>query len=133
MEKDEVTDDPTISDSEGLWRRIHPIWAVPDKTLGKVRVSSAAFDDSADGSPLSVLIERLVKESGRTVDDVMDSYDGYFLASINSGDARQLGLGIEHTPTTEEPAHGSVHGKKTKSVKSKLAKRAQWVVAPSHR
>jgi len=131
MENHEYIDDPAIPNSEDLWRRIHPLWAVPDNNSGGWRVSSAAFDDSTDGSPLSVLLATVVAKTHRTADDVITHYAGYFLASITAGTAREYGQGIDPTPTPDEPAHASVFGKKTASIKRNLATRAKWVIAPS--
>lgn len=60
MTDQSYADDPTIADDAALWRRIHPTWAVADENRGRLRVSSAAFEDSPDGSPTSILIADVV-------------------------------------------------------------------------
>lgn len=124
-----LVDDKSILDEEDLWRRIHPKWAVRDENRGGLRISSAAFDDSADGSPLSVLRETVVRNGGRTPNDVMSPFvaEGYRLASLRAGDARANGQGVMSTPTPEEPAHASVFGRKPPGVKKALARAAVWV------
>ena len=56
MEADTLRDDPTIPDLAELWRRIPPWHLVKDDNLGRVRPSSAAFDNHPNGSPMSVLL-----------------------------------------------------------------------------
>ena len=124
-------DDVSISDDANLWRRIHPDWVVTDENRGGVRPSSAAFDDSDDGTPLSVVIEEAVLASGRDAAKILENYAGYSLAAFTAGAARANGQGVARTPTPEEPAHGSVFGKKTKSVKRRLSHASSWVIAPA--
>lgn len=129
MEWGRLTDDAAIPDGAGLWRRIHPSWVVRDENRGGVRVSSAAFDDSADGSPTSVLLRDVVHETGRDGNDVLRGYDGYGLAAITAGHARGCQQGISRNPPVAgEPAHAFLFGRKTKSLKRCLAQHAEWVI-----
>ena len=123
-------DDKTVVDNADLWRWIPPVWAVRDDNEGGWRVTSAAFSDSPDRSPLSVLLADTVMAAGRTPADVLARFEGYFLAAFTAGAARELGQGVARTPTPEEPAHASVFGKKTDAVRAKLARATRWVVAP---
>lgn len=130
MEPAAYSDDPSIPDASELWRRIHPRWAVHDDNQGGWRVSSAAFADSRDGSPLSVLLADVVAETGRTADHVLTAYTGYSLASITAGTARSNQQAVARTPAPDEPAHASVFGRKTDGIRRALARSARWVVAP---
>ena len=125
-----LVDDPTIGDDAVLWRRVFPAWIVPDQNAGGLRVSSAAFDDSKDGTPLSALLAEIVAQTGRTAQHVLAGYDGYALAAIAAGVARHHAQGIAKTPEPDEPAHVSVFGPKTTSNKRGMAKVATWVIAP---
>jgi hypothetical protein len=127
---EEYVDDQTIENGAELWRRIHPSWCVKDDNQGITRVSSAAFDDSEDGTPLSVLLASLVIESGRDPVDVLEDFASYSLASITAGLARSCGQRVMKTPEPYEAAHASVIGPKTKSIRRALARGAIWVVAP---
>jgi hypothetical protein len=50
-------DDATITDDDYVFRRIPKTQRVRDpKAPGQVRPSSGAFDDSSDGSPLSMTL-----------------------------------------------------------------------------
>ena len=126
-----LEDDRTISDDAALWRRVHPNWIVPDDNATGSRVTSAAFDDSRDGTPLSVLLAEVVARTQRTAHDVLAGYEGYSLAAITAQTARGFGQGIARTPDPNEPAHASVFGPKTKPNKRGMAKRASWVIAPA--
>jgi len=125
-----LEDDSTISDDAALWRRVYPLWIVRDENAGGPRVSSAAFDDSEDGSPLSVLLADVVAKTQRTAQNVLAGYDGYALAAISAGTARHNKQSVARTPLPDEPAHASVFGTKTKSNKRGMAKAANWVIAP---
>lgn len=131
MDMSNYEDDKTIQDEAELWRRINPDWIVPDEKPPGLRVSSAAFNDSRDGTPLSVLLAEIVRHTGRTAQDIIAPFPGFSLASITAGVARAQRQGIARTPTTKEPAHASVIGPKTKAIRQALAKAATWVVAPS--
>jgi len=130
MASERFTDDTTIADDSELWRRIHPTWVVFDGNTGTWQVSSAAFDDSKNGSPTSVLLADLVRESGRTAQDVIANYSGYSLASITAGEARGCGQGVARNALPDEPAHAYVFGQKTKAAERCLARHAKWVIAP---
>jgi hypothetical protein len=126
-----LEDDPTIHNDAELWRRIHPAWIVPDENAGRMRVSSAAFDDSRDGSPLSVLLADVVAQTHRGPEEVLSRFEGYALAAIRAGTARSFGQGVARTPEPDEPAHASVFGPKTGKNKRGMAKAATWVVLTS--
>ena len=132
MDEPPFVDDITILDSADLWRRINPLWIVPDNNQGELRISSAAFDDSPDGSPLSMLHAEVVFSTGRTAQDVLSQLPEYSLASLQAGDARAQRQAVSRTPTEEEPAHVSVAGLKTKRVKKALASAARWVIGPGN-
>lgn len=124
-------DDRTIGDSSVLWRRIHRLWAVPDDNQGAVRVSSAAFTDSSDGSPTSILLAQIVFATNRNHEEVLQGFDGYGLASLTAGQARGCKQGVQHSPEPNEPAHGFIVGNKTKAARRCLAASAMWVVRVS--
>ena len=124
-------DDPSIPDNAALWRRIHPSWWVPDENRGRLRLTSAAFADHPNGTPMSVLIEDVVLSAGRSPEDVLAPFKGYAMASIKAGLARECSLGVMREPLPEEPAHAVVFGKKTKQVRRKLASGSEWIIEPS--
>lgn len=121
-------DDSTITDAEDLWRRIPQRWIVPDRETGGSRISSAAFDDHPNGSPMSVYLCSVVLAEGRGPNTVLMT--DFYLAAITAKTARENGQGIHRAPLPEESSHAEVFGKKTKSIKRKLARAAHWVVPP---
>src|SRR2546425_1264813 len=94
-------DDPSITDVDGLWRRIPPLHFVQDKNLGRVRPSSAAFEDDVerdtDGTrkPMSAFIARVVHAAGKSQADVLAGHKGFGMVSFTAGLARQNNLGIQ--------------------------------------
>lgn len=128
MASEGLVDDATITDDSELWRRIHPLWVIRDENAGVVRVSSAAFDDSRDGSPTSVLLAAIVRESGRTDTDVLMDFGGYAFASLTAGEARRCNQGVARDPLPDEPAHAFLFGPKSKANKRCLARSAAWVI-----
>ncbi len=123
-------DDQAITDDAPLWRRIHPKWVVRDENVRAYRVSSAAFDNSPDGSPTSVLLADVVSETGRTANDVLAGLGEYALASVAAGRVRECRQGVVRDPVPNEPAHALVFGLKTRANKQCLAKGAAWIIPP---
>lgn len=130
MASEGFVDDATITDDEELWRRIHPRWIVFDDNTGGPRVSSAAFDDSRDGSPTSVLLAEIARLTGRTESESLAGYEGYGLVSLTAGQARRCHQGVVRDPLPEEPAHALVFGPKSKSNKRCLASSAAILILP---
>jgi len=131
MASERLVDDATIADASELWRRINALWVVRDGNTGNSRASSAAFSDSRDGSPTSVLLADSVRETGRTAKDVIAGLDGYALSSITAGQARGCEQGVARHALPKEPAHAYIFGHKTKALRRCLAKQAKWVIAPA--
>jgi hypothetical protein len=119
-------DDPTIPDETILWRRIPPRWFHRDESLGRLRPAKAAFDDDPDGSPMSVVIA----DESRGQAAVLAGHEGYGLAAFTAHLARECRLRIARAPTDDEPAHAVVVGRKTDSVRRRLARGSDWVVLP---
>ena len=116
--------DPGIADSEVLLRRLQPDWIVPGDRE-RMRISSAAFKHEE----LSVLFESLLKRQGRPVEDALRGHPNDSLCSITAGLARKLGQRVVHdTEPPNDPAHGLVLGKKTKSAANRFAREARWVI-----
>lgn len=127
-ESQNYIDDLSITDEADLWRRIHPKQVVPDKNTGQLRPSSAAFQNSTNNSPMSILIAEIVLKSDRDTSDVLSSYPGFSLAVFTAGIARKCNQGVKRDALPDEQAHGLVFGKKTPGVRRKLAELSKWVV-----
>ena len=135
MPERSYVNDPTIRNEAARWRRIAPCHLVRDDNLGELRPTSAAFTNSSDGSPMSILIAAIVQDTGRDPSDLLKPFPGYSLASITAGLARDQNQAVLRDtfgddPT--EPAHGYVAGHKTKAVKRALSRNATWIVPPKN-
>ena len=119
-------DDPSIPDEAKLLRRIPPIH-FPGDRMTPGRPSSAAFEDSPDGSPMSVNWEELCHEHQF---DSLEGHETFGLVSFTAGQARELGLSVFRWPLEGNPTHCGVARKKTKGIKKKLASESRWVVFP---
>ena len=125
---EEIHDDQSVTSDTELWRRI-PNWpkrVVYDENLGRLRPSSANFDDHPNGTPMSVAIA----DGNVTPQQALHPHSEFFLVGFTVGLARSHSLGIIRQPLPDQPWHGEVTGKKTGSVKNRLARQCYWVVAP---
>ena len=127
---DAYRDDPTIRDADPLWRRVHPHQQVVDENSGEIRPSSAAFKDHPDGSPMSIHLGRDALEAGYRPEDVLVGHDGYALAGLTAGLARDHEQGVAREPLADQIAHGIVFGPKGKRIRKALVRGATWVVPP---
>jgi hypothetical protein len=124
------TDDPTIANDAPLWRRIPPFHFVNDENRGRIRPSTAAFEDHPNGTPMSVVLGQEVLDAGRSPMSVLAGHDGYGMVTFSAGLARSKRQGVLRKPLPEEPAHAEVVGKKTDSVKKAFARESTWIVPP---
>ena len=124
----QFVDNQTISDDDELWRRIPPQQWVdcPGETC---RPSSAAFEDSADGSPLSVHIGRLTSTTA-----VLSGPHGlYAIAAFRTRLARECGFIVVADPNPDDPSHALVVGNKTTPKRKRIVKGCWWVQRPAPR
>ena len=117
--------DSSVGDDEEIWRRIPVSMVYWDNAIDRLRPQSGIFSDSDDGSPMSAHRARCYGSptEANTGDNLM--------AGLTVGFVRGLGLGVATQPTTDDPGHLWVFGKKTASIKKKLARRAKWVIPPN--
>ncbi|MFP3941451.1 MAG: hypothetical protein ACLF0P_14220 [Thermoanaerobaculia bacterium] len=130
MASDGYTDDPSIEDCDGLWRRIPPRHFVLDENRGGYRPSSAAFEDHPSGTPMSIHVAKDALAEGHAPEDVLRGHEGFALAEFTAGTAREADQGVAREPLPDQIAHGVVFGKKTKGVKRRLGRASEWVVPP---
>ncbi len=120
-----TVDDPTILSSCELWRRLNPDFCVPDESSKSGwRISSGAFDDSPDGSPMSIRVADKMAELGLGHDTVLTGeqlQEGWGLAAVTAGAVRNHGQIVYYSDEPGEPAHGSVEGKKPPKVRKRLS------------
>jgi len=81
---------------------------------------------------MSVFLGQEVIASGRDENSIIVGHNGFHLASVTAGFARELKQGIMREEETGGPAHAEVFGRKTKSISGKFAKSSIWIIAPSN-
>ncbi len=125
-------DDPSIRGEAKLLRRINPDWVVPDpkSPIGK-RVTSQAFNDHPDGTPMSVQLADVLATHRIPFAKVLEGHEGYALAALTARLARAHRQGVMRKPLDDDPAHAEVFGPKSHSVRKGLAAGSEWVIAPS--
>lgn len=126
MPENDLVDDRSIPDENALWRRVPPIHWVPDGR-GKFRLSSAAFQDHPNGSPMSIFIVGV--ES--SIEAALRGLPSFGIAAITAGLARQNNQGVRRVPLPDHPDHGEVFGRKTDSVRRAFARNAVWIQLPT--
>lgn len=127
MAQREYVDDASILDTDRLFRRVTSNQLSQNED-GTQRPSSAVFRTAE----LSVNIESLMIEQGRSPEDSLKSCPNEYLTSINVSDVRSYGYPIvKDTLPPNDPAHGLVLGNKSSSFAKKMAKElSSWVVEP---
>lgn len=129
-EGEALVDDPSIRDEFNLWRRICPQWWHYDEKQGRHRLTSAAFNNHPNGSPMSVTIG----EEATGTEVLLDGLDGYGVAAFPARTARRdCGQKLLRDPIPENPAHAHVAGKKTAGVRKRLCSASVILVEPSPR
>lgn len=123
---DVPTDDRAIADETPIWRRISPQWWVRDENRGGFRVTSQAFQDHRNGSPMSVAIATECSE-----EEFIGDHAGYGIAQLLVGEARGCNQGVVRAPLRELPAHAHVVGKKNTRNRQCLRDAAQVIVEPA--
>ena len=124
----DYADDSSIPDDAELWRRIR-LDAISVKNQdGREIPSSAAFDDSSDGTPMSVALATVLLSPGRLIEGQRCPCG---VASFMAGQARALGLRICRDDSgASYPGHAYVAGEKTRRARRALAKSCTWVISP---
>jgi hypothetical protein len=105
---------------------VHPYWWVPDGNLGGRRLSTQAFEDSKDGTPMSVII----RDQTMDTSSVLRGLPRFGLAAFTAAKARACAQRIIRDPMPEEPAHALVVGRKNPVAKRCLLAAAMLLVEP---
>jgi hypothetical protein len=120
-------DDATVSDDDYVLRRIPRQQRVSDpKSAEGIRPSSGAFDDSSDGSPLSMTLASQCDDPA----SLIIGFDGAGVIRVSVRELRALGQGFVRDPTDQDPAHVLVFGPKPNAFGKKVARAARWVIPP---
>jgi hypothetical protein len=104
-------DDPTINDSERLWRRVHPNQVRTNTETGEPEISSAVFSTREE---VSVAI------SGETnLTTFLRDYTKHSVIEFSAGAARAANCTIVRDPLPDDPAHALVCGSRSHGQLSK--------------
>lgn len=119
------TDDPTILNSDKLWRRLRPdnFGFIYDSNIGRYRPSSAAFKDPSDR--LSVNLQRLT-----TVEATLLGLPGFGIAEFTAGLPRRQKHIVVRDPEPDNEAHTLVCGRITQGQRNELAHASAIIVLP---
>ena len=109
-----------ILDEDDLYRRVQSFWIKDD---GKP--SSAAFQNTSGTDDMSVDLGRLT-----TPELTASVQEGCGVASFSAELARINKQKVLHIPIPENCSHSSVIGKKTNSIKKKLARGSKIIYLP---
>lgn len=96
-----------------------------------MRPRSAAFEDDADGDPMSVYRSDIIDREGGGFARVMVGHEGFALASLTAGQVRVKDQAVFPDPLPEESSHAKICGPKPESTRRWFAKQSEWVIAPS--
>jgi hypothetical protein len=125
----EVPDDSTIANECRLFRRISAQYVTAEGE--HFRISSQAFNNSSDGSGMSVWLEDTMQELGLSPADALVGHDHTWLVALTAGNMRHERQGVVRTPEPAEPAHGEVLGSKASSRRGRIRDQATWAISPS--
>lgn len=120
-------DDPTITNEERLFHRVHLTQLVPDDDTGFARVSSGAFRHKE----LSINIESVLQSEGKTASACLKGNPANKLVSLTAGAARQHHQTVcrDPDPLNDNLSHGLICGSKNSSrVHEGLRDAADWVI-----
>lgn len=133
-------DDPVrIPNGTRLFRRIDPTMIVFDKDRKELRPTSQNFQNSKDGTPMSVFAENVAIEHGETANDFLRGmWSGWYLVAVPSEWMRQNNQKVYLDPANQDPedwhpSHAAVAGLKDSKIRKKLADKYEWVIPPPNR
>ena len=122
-------DSPSVADADLLLRRVPPWHFYLDENIGRIRPSSAAFEDDQDGDPMSVYLSPVIDSEMRKPESVLAGHSEYALAGLTAAIVRQQRQTV-HTDPADDTAHAVVCGPKTDRTRRTFAKQCQWVIPP---
>jgi hypothetical protein len=133
-------DDPLgIPKGTRLFRRIDPSKVVYDKLRKERRPTSQNFQNSKDGTPMSVFAENVAVVHGEIPADFLKGcWSGWYLAALPADWVREHAQKVyldpdNQDPKDEHPSHAAVDGIKDPKMRQKLAEKYEWIVPPPNR
>ena len=112
---------PGIEDSDLLMRRVRPSETTTDHDGGPQRPASDAFkQDGADGETSVYLL------SETTPERITAEYPNVYVAIVDAGSLRQMGLEVERSGAEGESGHCVITGRKTRSILRAISRACHW-------
>jgi len=131
-------DDPSAIPNEvRLFRRISPAMIVYDGNQDRWRATSQNFQDSKDGTPMSVFAENIADEHGELpAHFLLGRWSDWGLAAVVAGHMRELGQRVYPDPHNQDAedrfeSHSAVAGnKKAQNIRKRMSDRAELIIVP---
>lgn len=96
LPKDDIA---RIPSETRLFRRVDPNWVVFDKNRNELRPTSQNFQDSKDGTPMSVFAENVAVASGEVpIDFLRNRWSEWCLVAVSAGAMREHGQAVYLQP-----------------------------------
>ncbi len=117
-------DDPSIDDTERLWRRVHPTQIDIDTETGNPEISSGVF---STGEEISVAIA-----SATSIEALLSGYPEHSVVEFEVAAARSARCTVVRNPLPDDDAHALVcgpksHGRLTKTQQEALKRQSRLV------
>jgi hypothetical protein len=120
-----------------LMRRVNPLWVVWDSNSKQLRPTSQNYQDSNDGTPMSVYAENIAREQNETIPDdfLRGRSAAWHLVAVTAGDMRKNKQVVRLETANQDdddrhPSHAVVEGPKDGKMRSKLGANYEWIKAP---
>lgn len=110
-----------VNDNETVMRMVSRTEITPDEDDGTIRPSSDAF---IQGGPEGNVSVYLVSET--TPEQITRNYPGMYVALVEVGVIRDMGLNVEREPIEDDPGHCNITGRKTRSRARAIARSSRW-------
>ena len=117
-------DDPSVSDSTDLFRRVHPEQVIWDDNVQRLRPTTAVFRDT----DMSVSIGDTLAKGGRSPESTLGNRPHHHLVALTALEVRNEEQVVCREPRPEDDSHGGVVGSKPKTRRTVFALQARWEV-----
>ena len=118
-----------ILDDELVLRRVNLRETGPPDNQGRTRINSDAFIQNGLDGNVSVYLA-----SETTPEAITREYQLHYIAQLEVGEIRAVGLDVVRDPKEGDPGHCNIVGRKTRGTARRLARTARWVAGyePHH-
>src|ERR1022692_637868 len=97
-------DQDVIPDQVRLFRRISPVMTVYDDNLHCWRPTSQNFQDSKDGTPMSVFAENVATQHNERPEGFLRGrWSSWYLAAVQAGHMREYEQRVYLDPNNQDP------------------------------